>query len=82
LSRARLQGLLKQVGIAAQINAAGQEAGQSASRELLLETRDFVGTGDGRLQALLAGGGDAILRAVTVGGYANPLDDAAQETPT
>lgn len=77
LSRARLQGLLKQVGIDAQIVAAGQQAAKSAARQLLLETKDFVSVSDARLEALLSGGGDAILRAVTVGGYANPLDYAA-----
>ena len=45
-SRARLQTLLKQVGIDAQITAAGQEANKSMSRELLLETTDFVGPAD------------------------------------
>jgi hypothetical protein len=70
LSRARLQALLKQVGIKARILAAGQEGGRSSSRELLIEAQDFVGGGDPRIAALLAAGGEAILRAVAVGGYA------------
>ncbi len=71
LSRARLQALLKQVGITARIVAAGQEGGRSTSRELLIEAQDFVSESDPRLTALLVAGGEAILRAVTVGGYAD-----------
>ena len=78
LSRARLQMLLKQVGIEAQIVAAGQEAARSATRELLVETTGFVAPADPRVSALLENGGDAILRATVVGGYANPLDYAAK----
>ena len=71
LSRARLQALLKQVGIKARILATGQEGGRSPSRELLIEAQDFVSESDPRMAALLAAGGEAILRAVTVGGYAD-----------
>lgn len=78
LSRARLQSLLKQAGIEARIVAAGQEAARSATRELLLETDGFVSATDLRLTSLLAEGGEALLRAVVVGGYANPLDYSAQ----
>lgn len=78
LSRTRLQSLLKQVGIKAQIVAAGQEAAKAATRELLLETKGFVGPADPRLDALAAVAGDALLRVNVVGGYANPLDYQAQ----
>lgn len=71
LSRTRLQSLLKQVGIKARILASGQEGGRSDCRELLVETRDFVGEGDSRIAALLTAGGESILRAVAVGGYAD-----------
>jgi hypothetical protein len=71
LSRARLQALLKKVGIRARSLAAGQEGGRSASRELLIEAQDFVGGGDPRIASLLVAGGGAILRAVAIGGYAN-----------
>ena len=74
LSRARLQTLLKQAGIEAQIVAAGQEAAKSTTRELLLETQTVSSApSDPRLDALLAAAGDGVLRAVVVGGYANPL---------
>lgn len=81
-SRARLQSLLKQAGIDARIIAAGQEAGGSSSRELLLETDGFVAPDDARLAALLAAAGEGILRAVMVGSYANPLDRDGQDTST
>jgi hypothetical protein len=78
LSRTRLQALLKQVGIEARIVAAGQEAAKSTTRELLLETDGFVASADSRMAALVAAGGEALLRAAVVGGYANPLDYDAQ----
>lgn len=77
LSRARLQSLLKQVGIEVQIVAAGQEAAKSMTRELLVETKDFVGPADPRLDKLAAAAGEALLRVNVVGGYANPLDRSA-----
>lgn len=73
LSRARLQTLLRQVGIEARIVAAGQEPGDTLKRSLLLEATAFIAPNDSRLAALMASGGEAILRAVPVGGYANPL---------
>lgn len=81
MSRTRLQTLLRQAGIEARIVAAGQEANRDQRRELLLETTDFVGEGDARIATLLASGGEAILRAVPVGGYANPLDLGTEEGP-
>lgn len=78
LSRTRLQTLLKQAGIKAQIVAAGQEATRSTTRELLVETKGFVAATDPRIAALIEGAADAILRATVVGGYANPLDYGAK----
>ncbi len=77
-SRTRLQTLLKQAGIEARIVAAGQEAAKSATRELLLEVKGFIAAADPRLEALIAAAGDGILRAVAVGGYADPVDYKAQ----
>jgi len=78
LSRARLQTLLRQVGIETHIVAAGQESARSATRELLVETKGFVAPADARVAGLLENGGEAILRATVVGGYANPLDYGAR----
>lgn len=78
LSRTRLQSLLKQAGLEGRIMAAGQEAARSATRELLVETTGFVAAADPRMAALIEAGGDAILRATAVGGYANPLDYGAK----
>jgi hypothetical protein len=74
LSRARLQTLLKKAGIEAKIVAAGQEVAQRSTRELLLETMDFVAPADPRLGKLAASAGDTLLRINVVGGYANPVD--------
>ena len=77
LSRARLQSLLKQAGIEVQIVAAGQEAARAATRELLVETKDFVAPADPRLDKLVEAAGEALLRVNVMGGYANPLDRSA-----
>ncbi len=77
LSRARLQSLLKQAGIEVQIVAAGQEAARVATRELLVETKDFVAPADPRLDKLIEAAGEALLRVNVMGGYANPLDRSA-----
>lgn len=79
LSRTRLQTLLKQAGINARIIAAGQEAAKSTTRELLLEADGFIASSDARLDGLLGAAGDSVLRAVVVGGYANPVDYEAQQ---
>ena len=73
LSRTKLQSLIKQVGLEAQLVAVGRDSARSASRQHLLEIKGFVPRDDSRLGTLLEQAGDAIVRLVCVGGYADPL---------
>ncbi|HTP77636.1 MAG TPA: hypothetical protein VMJ73_11730 [Rhizomicrobium sp.] len=73
LSRTKLQSLIKQVGLDAQLVAVGRDSPRSASRQHLLEIKGFVSRDDSRLGTLLEQAGDTIVRLVCVGGYAAPL---------
>lgn len=73
LSLARLQSLLKQAGLEGQAVAVGRSPSRATDRQVLLEIAGFVGREDPRLAALATAGGDALIRAVPVGGFANPL---------
>lgn len=79
VSRTRLQTLLHQTGLDAQILAAAGVPGHGTSH-LLVANKGFVGAGDGRLEAFVAKAGETILRLAPVGGYANPLDGAAEKS--
>jgi hypothetical protein len=73
LSRTKLQSLIKQVGLDAQLVAVGRDLPRSAARQHLLEIKGFVPQDDSRLGTLLEQSGDTIVRLVCVGGYADPL---------
>ncbi|HEY0107109.1 MAG TPA: hypothetical protein VGB91_13580, partial [Rhizomicrobium sp.] len=76
LSLTKLQTLLKQGGLDAKLLAVSRDASKSATRYHLLEAAGFVPDGDARLGALREQGDEAILRIVSVGCYANPLNGA------
>ena len=73
LSRTKLQSLIKNVGLEAQLVAVGRDSAQSASRLHLLEISGFVTQSDSRLGVLLEQAGDTIVRLVSVGGFADPF---------
>ncbi len=73
LSRARVQTLMKQAGLDAQLLAAGRESGNSQARQYLWEIPGYVAPDDSRFGMLMENAGGAILRLVCVGGYANPM---------
>lgn len=73
LSRTKLQALIKQVGLEAQLVAVGRDSARSASRQHLLEISGFVPRNNSRLGTLLEQAGETIVRLVCVGGYADPL---------
>jgi chorismate mutase/prephenate dehydratase len=73
LSRTKMQSLIKQAGLDAQLVAVGRDSERSASRLHLLEIAGFVSPNDTRLGALQEQAGEAIVRLVCVGGYANPI---------
>jgi chorismate mutase/prephenate dehydratase len=73
LSRTKLQSLIRQAGFEAQLVAVGRDSPRSASRLHLLEIAGFVARDDSRLGSLLEQAGDAIVRLVSVGGYADPI---------
>lgn len=77
VSRTRLQSLLQQAGFDAQILAAAGTPGQGVNH-LLLANKGFVPAEDERLGAFVAKVGETVLRMAPVGGYANPLDKAAE----
>lgn len=73
LSRTKLQTLVKEVGLDAQLIAVGRDSAHSATRQHLLEISGFVSREDPRLGVLLEQAGETIVRLVGVGGYADPL---------
>jgi hypothetical protein len=73
LSRTKLQTLVKDVGLDAQLVAVGRDSARSSSRLHLLEISGFVRRDDSRLGTLLEQAGETIVRLVCVGGYADPL---------
>jgi chorismate mutase / prephenate dehydratase len=73
LSLTKLQTLLKQGGLDAKLLAVSRDSSKSAVRHHLLEVAGFVRDDDARLGALREQRDEAILRAVSVGCYANPL---------
>jgi hypothetical protein len=77
LSRTKLQALIREVGLEAQLVAVGRESERSSSRQHLLEISGFVPRDDSRLGILREHAGDTIQRVVCVGGYANPVPEAA-----
>jgi len=77
MSRARLQGLLRQAGFEAQILAAGREPSRPAASRLLVANKGFVSADDERLSAIAGLAGDAVERVALVGGFADPFDAAA-----
>ena len=72
-SRTRLQMLLKEVGLPARLAAAGRIAEKNVPDDILLEVKGFVAKGDKRLAALAKAAGDAVVRIVPIGGFANPV---------
>lgn len=77
LSRTKLQTLMKEVGLEAQLVAVGRDSARSSSRLHLLEISGFIRPDDSRLGTLLEQAGETIVRLVCVGGYADPLVQAA-----
>jgi hypothetical protein len=73
VSRATLQSLLKSAGLKAKLMAAGRLLEKKVPDEILLEVKGFVGKDDPRLTTLAAAAGEAIIRVVPIGGYANPV---------
>jgi hypothetical protein len=72
VSRARLQSLCKTAGLAGRIAAMSQTEKKDQPVYALAEAAGFVAANDPRLVQLRKNA-DAIARAVTVGGFANPL---------
>jgi hypothetical protein len=79
LSLTRLQSLLKQAGLDARLVAISRDSARSPLRHHLLEVAGFLADDDARLGVLREQGDEAIQRVVSVGGYANPLQQ--QVTP-
>jgi chorismate mutase/prephenate dehydratase len=77
LSRTKLQALMKDVGLEAQLVAVGRDSARSSSRLHLLEVSGFIRGDDSRVGTLLEQAGETIVRLVCVGGYADPLVQAA-----
>ncbi len=73
LSLAKLQTFLKQAGLEGQVIAVGRAPSGSTGRQVLLEIAGFLAKDDPRLAALGSAGGDGLLRAAPVGGFANPI---------
>ena len=76
MSRARLQAVLKQAGLDAQILAAARDSGKAAASRLLVANRGFIAAGDPRLPAVTAIGGEVIESVSLVGGFADPFEVA------
>jgi chorismate mutase/prephenate dehydratase len=72
LSRAKLKGMLQGAGLDGSILAEGGNA-KTARDKVLVQVSGFLADSDPRLAALVASSDGAVLRAVTVGGYANPI---------
>ncbi len=81
LSLTKLQTLLKQGGLDAKLLAVSRDAARGATRDHLLEVAGFIRDDDTRLGVLREQGADAILRLVSVGCYANPLNSSPPGTP-
>ena len=77
MSRARLQTVLKQAGLDAQILAASRDPNKTAASRLLVANRGFITAGDERLAQVSAIGGEAIESVSLVGGFADPFEVAA-----
>jgi chorismate mutase/prephenate dehydratase len=77
MSRARLQGLLRQAGFEAQILAASREASRPAASRLLVANKGFVPADDERLSTIAGQADDVVERVALVGGFADPFDAAA-----
>jgi hypothetical protein len=75
MSRARLQAVLKQAGLDAQILAASRDSPKALGR-LLVANKGFIAAGDERLAAVTAIGGEAIESVSLVGGFADPFEVA------
>src|SRR6185503_11119689 len=73
MSRARLQAMLKDAGLAARLAARGRTSEKTVPDEVLLELKGFVGKDDKRLAALQDAAGDTIARIALIGGFANPV---------
>ncbi|HEX3665741.1 MAG TPA: hypothetical protein VHU23_10965 [Rhizomicrobium sp.] len=74
MSRARLQGLLRQAGFDAQILAASREASRPTASRLLVANRGFVAAEEERLSTIASLAGDVVERVALVGGFADPFD--------
>ncbi|HTT83556.1 MAG TPA: hypothetical protein VMF67_08740 [Rhizomicrobium sp.] len=74
MSRARLQGVMRQAGFVAQILAASRSAAKSAASRLLVANKGFVSRDDERLTTIAGLASDAIERVTLVGGFADPFD--------
>jgi chorismate mutase / prephenate dehydratase len=77
MSRARLQGLLRQAGFEAQILAASRAASRPAASRLLVANKGFVPADDERLSTVASLAADAVERVALIGGFADPFDAAA-----
>jgi chorismate mutase/prephenate dehydratase len=77
MSRARLQGVLRQAGFDAQILAASRAASRPSTSRLLVANEGFVPADDERLSVIASLAGDAIERVALIGGFADPFDAAA-----
>lgn len=77
MSRARLQTVLKQAGLDAQILAAGRESTKAAASRLLIANRGFIAVHDDRLTQVSVIGGEAIESVSLVGGFADPFEVTA-----
>ncbi len=73
VARASLQTMLRHAGLTGRLAAAGRLHDKGVPDEVLLEVKGFVGRNDPRLSALAEAEGDSITRAVSIGGYANPV---------
>jgi hypothetical protein len=73
VSRTKLQSLLKGAGLEGRLVAAGRLLEKNTPDELLLEVKGFVGKDDPRLAQLTGASAGAIVRAVPIGGFANPV---------
>ena len=75
MSRARLQTVLKQAGLDAQILAAGRDSTKAASSSrLLVANRGFIAPDDERLGEVTTIGGEAIESVSLVGGFPDPFE--------
>jgi hypothetical protein len=74
MSRARLQGLLRQAGFEAKILAASRSAARPTSSRLLVANKGFVAADDERLSTIATLAADTVERVALVGGFADPFE--------